>query len=130
MRIRLAAAAAAIVLGVMPLAACGGSSSSAPVDGPPAVSGAFGPLHLAVCEAADAAGAGDEVGAAEAFDDVHGPLHELAAATEAEDRAIAARLLEAKQAVEAGAGAEAYRTLVMSVEDAIEATGDEVGKCS
>ncbi len=125
MRIRLAAA----VLGMMPLAACGGSSPSTPADRPAAVAGRFTSLHLAVCEAADAAGAGDEVGATEAFDDVHGPLHSLAAAAELEDRAIAARLLEAKQAVEGGSGADAYRTLLGSVEDAIEATGDEVGKC-
>jgi len=46
-------------------------------------------------------------GAGEAFSDVHGSLHELAAQLGSHDdrRADAARLLEAKQQVEAGLGA-------------------------
>ena len=54
----------------------------------------------ALCVARDAAG--DVAAARSAFEDrAHGPLHDIAAAIEDDDRDLAARLLVAKQAVEA-----------------------------
>lgn len=55
--------------------------------------------YQSLCAALDAARVGDIDVTRDAFD--HGPLHELADATIDTDRAAAARLLEAKEAVEA-----------------------------
>ena len=60
--------------------------------------------YAAVCRAASLAGAGKRVEARTLFfDDAHEQLHELARATNAEDRAQSAALLQAKEAVEAAA---------------------------
>lgn len=115
------------LLATVTLVGCGGSKADDQVDRP---SGRYSSLNLILCEAADAADAGDEAGASGSFEDAHAALHELAAATEEIDRAVAARLLEAKQAVEAGADdAEEYTALLGAVEDAVEVLGGEAGKC-
>lgn len=59
----------------------------------------YGALYQGLCHTAARAG---DVGAARRafFDEAHQPLHELATATAAVDRPAAARLLEAKEAVE------------------------------
>lgn len=60
-----------------------------------------------LCEAREMLVDGDPVGAREAFyDNSHVALHEIADRLSAEDRAAAAELLEAKQAVESGLDAE------------------------
>ncbi|MDP9440883.1 MAG: hypothetical protein M3P34_01605 [Actinomycetota bacterium] len=61
----------------------------------------FTPVHEGVCAALEAARSGDQAGAQRGFADAHGGLHDLAAAVEEKDRAATARLLEAKQRVEA-----------------------------
>lgn len=119
--------AVVVLLVTIPLVGCGGSNADDQVERP---SGRFSSLNLVLCEAADAADAGDEAGATGSFEDAHSALHELAAATEAVDRAVSARLLEAKQAVEADAAdTEGYAALLRAVEDAVEALGGEAGKC-
>ncbi|HEX6236967.1 MAG TPA: hypothetical protein VFZ68_07220 [Acidimicrobiales bacterium] len=83
-----------------------------------------------LCEALTSADAGDLATARETFD--HGPLHDLADAAIGVDRAVAARLLEAKEAVESdladdGAAAhrvaEDLRSLVVATGDALAVTG-------
>lgn len=62
---------------------------------------AYGEMVASLCDAQDAAATGDFESARTIFlDDVHARLHVLADRL-SDDRAIAARLLEAKQAVEA-----------------------------
>jgi len=100
---------------VLVLPACAG-------DGGGDATGRFGGLHAEVCRAAAQAEEGDLRAAQRTFDDVHVGLHDLAAAAEQEDRAVAARLLEAKQRVEADLGPEVLRDLVAPVAAAVEAT--------
>lgn len=91
---------------------------------PAPVPPAFASVHSALCDSLRAAEAGDGVTAEARFVDAHGGLHDLAAALEDEDRALAARLLEAKEKVEgAGAGPEDRRLLTTIVAESIEAVG-------
>jgi len=55
----------------------------------------------ALCEAQEAAPRDPEQARIAFFDRAHDPLHDIAAAAQEVDRSSAARLLEAKQAVEA-----------------------------
>lgn len=58
--------------------------------------------HTGLCAAIAAATNGDEEAAGVTFTDrVHGGLHDLASRVEERDRSVAARLLEAKERVEA-----------------------------
>ena len=113
--------AAAIVAG-----ACGGggsgSSSSAGGEATKAT-GRWGQVNTGICEAAAAATDGDRKAAEKDFADIHAALHELAAAVEREDRAAAARLLQAKQRVEADATADDLTALSDTVRDGIRITG-------
>lgn len=69
--------------------------------GPSDAEAAYGEMVASLCEARDAAAAQDVATARTIFlDDVHAGLHDLAERL-SDDRAVAARLLEAKQAVEA-----------------------------
>ncbi len=77
----------------------GGGSRSPAVE----AGGRYEPVHAGLCAARSAAAAGSVPAAREAFfDRAHQPLHELASDAAARDRSVAARLLEAKEAVEAG----------------------------
>lgn len=104
-------------LAVLVLAGCGGGGGAGEATG------RFAGLHAGVCRAADQAAQGELGAALRTFDDLHIGLHDLAAAAEQEDRAVAARLLEAKQEVEAELGAEVLRDLVAATAAAVEATG-------
>lgn len=74
----------------------GGSTAAGDIDAP-----SFERAHGGLCEAIDAAGRGDLAGAHGLFlSRSHSALHALAAALSDVDRAAAARLLEAKAAVE------------------------------
>jgi hypothetical protein len=101
---RRAIAACALAIALV-AAACDGSSGTPAASPPP--SGALGPVTPdAAAEAVrglcDMAGDPDRDAAATTFfDRSHQTLHVLAAAAEVADRAAAARLLEAKQAIEA-----------------------------
>lgn len=103
-------------LAVLLLAGCGGGGAGE-------ATGRFAGLHAGVCRATDQAAQGELGAALRTFDDLHIGLHDLAAAAEQEDRAVAARLLEAKQEVEAELGAEVLRDLVAATAAAVEATG-------
>lgn len=83
-----------------------------------------------LCDALAAAEAGDLAGARDMFD--HGPLHDLADAVIDIDRGVAARLLEAKEAVESDLAddgvaphrvAEDLRSLAVATGDALAVTG-------
>lgn len=109
-----------VLLVPLVLAACGdGSGGSASTT----ATGRFGALHTEVCRAADQARRGATASARRTFDDVHVGLHDLAAAAEQEDRAVAARLLEAKQRVEADLSPGTLGELVPTVAAAVEVTG-------
>ena len=94
--------------------------------------------YLGVCRALGAAKTGDTDEARTVFDDeAHGPLHDLSAQVDDEDRAIAARLLEAKQAVESAvaekAGVDELRPalekLAAATADAVTEVEGEPGPC-
>lgn len=89
-----------------------------------------------LCAARAAAAGGQFTAAVAAFD--HGPLHALAATTEKTNRRLAARLLEAKQRVEAlkmdpAATAESMRreldSLITATQDAQTETGTSPTTC-
>lgn len=86
-----------------------------------------------LCSVLDAARAGDLTEVRSSFDD--GPLHTLAQATVDVDRAVAARLLEAKEAVEVDLSepttstaqiAEDLQTLTDATAEARRAIGDPI----
>ena len=83
--------------------------------------------YLGVCSALGAAKTGDTDEARTIFDDeAHGPLHDLAAEVGKEDRAVAARLLEAKQATESAVSGTDDDALRPALERLAAATGDAV----
>lgn len=92
----LATAVVVVVAGVVVLL----NRSSTPA--PPPDAGGYRRAHAGVCEAATMVGAGDAAGAHGVFlARSHTALHSLASAAAEVDRSVAARLLEAKAAVEA-----------------------------
>lgn len=105
--------------------ACGGDEATPTVG------------YAGICEAMTRAKDGDLERAALVFD--HGPLHELAAELLETDRSVAARLLEAKQRVEAtllsrfgasGDALAALEALATATRDAQRAAGEPVlGPC-
>lgn len=133
-----AAGFAALMLGTL-VAGCGNGDSGAPAaatsttgDADPntATTAPTGSGYASLCVALDAANAGDITTARATFD--HGPLHELANAAIDVDRAVAAHLLEATEAVEsdlgdaatpAGQATENLTTLVEATRAALAATG-------
>ncbi len=63
----------------------------------------YAPVLPGLCRSSAAARSGDVTGTERIFTDtLHGPLHDIARETAASDRGAAARLLEAKHAVEHG----------------------------
>ena len=80
-----------------------------------------------LCDAVAEAAGGDAAAARAAFfDGAHQPLHELAAETAERDRAVAARLLEAKQAVEAALD-DTNGDLERAFDQLVAATTDALG---
>ena len=62
---------------------------------------AYAPVLPGLCRSSAAVSSGDVAGADRVFaDTIHGPLHDIAREAGAVDRVMAARVLEAKQAVE------------------------------
>jgi len=78
----------------------------------------------ALCEADDEAARDAEASRRIFFDCAHDPLHDIAAAVEEVDRSSAARLLEAKQAVEADLEAMGAPELASDLGRLIVATRD------
>lgn len=107
--------------------ACGGDPP------PPDDTSGDGQASLAagLCAAAAAARSGDQQAARRLFfDRAHQPIHQLAAATSEVDRAAAAKLLEAKQAVEddlndPGAAGLADHLAALAAAAAVAADGDD-----
>ncbi len=98
--VAVAVLAALAVSGVIVLAVADGEGSRSPAVH---ADGRYGPAYAGLCAARSAAAAGSVPAARQAFfDRAHQPLHELASDAADADRAVAARLLEAKEAVEAG----------------------------
>ena len=100
--------------------ACGGPADE---DEPTTATGRFAQIHTGVCAAAQFSAAGDDARAEEAFDDAHFGLHALVQAVEQEDRAAAARLLEAIEKVESTGSTASLEALTAEVAESIERTG-------
>lgn len=120
--------AALVGAGVVVLAMIGDDGPETP---PEESGGRYGRAYAGLCSTRSAARSGDVAAARDAFfDQVHQPLHELAAETAARDRAASARLLEAKEAVEAGLS-QASATLASELDRLVAAAGaaiDAVGE--
>ncbi len=109
--------AAAVAASALALTGCGEDPGSAPT----ATTEIPGVID-ALCAARDA---GDSDRARTiSFDRAHDPLHELAADLSDEDRGTEARLLEAKQRVEADLTSDASPDLVDDLDELITATAD------
>ena len=107
---------------VMAVAACGGGDgdgSTATVAGVPAAR--MEDAVLGLCQTRDTAATDVQSARTSFYDRSHEPLHALAAALEPIDRPLAARLLEAKEAVEAGL-ASGSPALTADVDRLLEAT--------
>jgi hypothetical protein len=125
---RLAQLVIALLALVTGVTACGGGSDRS--DG-------YRSAASGLCEASAGVDDGDIEGAESRFyDTVHQPLHDLAAEVSEVDRVIAARLLEAKEAVEsrfdtdpAGLG-EALRSLESAVDESLTAIGHDLLPCT
>lgn len=127
---------AVVVVGLL-VASCG-DDGRAPLGGPGAVDTTVtrspeatsttaaprAPVFARLCAVLDAALGGQMKAAKAVFD--HGPLHTLADAVIDIDRGVAARLLEAKEAVESDLAAPApdAATVVADLEELIAATAD------
>lgn len=100
------------------------SPARAPDSSPAAT---FRAARDGVCSAAAGARGGDVTAARDTFfDRSHQPLHDLAAAAQRTDRAVAGRLLEAKAAVEAGLE-DAKSSLPADLDALATATGRAMG---
>ncbi|HYX43402.1 MAG TPA: hypothetical protein VE760_00055 [Acidimicrobiales bacterium] len=104
---RLAAGVAAGTAVALALAGCRGDDSS-PAPAPPAPAttttaregGAYEAAFLGLCAARSVAASDVNSARSTFYDRSHDPLHSIARDLEPVDRALAARLLEAKEAVE------------------------------
>ena len=120
---------ATILIAVMSsAAACGGDSNP---------TGPYQAAALGLCEASMKAETNDvDAAGVEFYDTAHQPLHDLAAEVAEVDRALAARLLEAKEAVESGLETretelgESFRALVAAADEALTATGHSPSPCA
>lgn len=114
------------------LAAIGGAGCGRDGDGQStADADRFGAVYLALCDSETALAESDVARAGALFADrAHQPLHELAAEVGIDDRSAAARLLEAKQVVEAGFGTPSgpeiggVARLRATVQTAVDSLGD------
>jgi hypothetical protein len=129
---------ATIAVLVAVVATGGAGCGSAEDEGAPSGELPSSQAYLGVCRALLAARNGDAARARTVFEnDAHGPLHELSDQVDEENRAIAARLLESKNAVESAvaknADADAMRTalerLSAATADAVREVEGEPGPC-
>ena len=120
----IAGLAALVGAGLLGLAMIGDDGSETRADEP---GGRYGRAYAGLCLTRSAARSGDVDAARDAFfDQVHQPLHELAAETGARDRAASARLLEAKEAVEAALN-QASATLASELDRLLATAGAAMG---
>lgn len=136
---RRAAVGLAMSVGVL-LSACGGENTAAttttrwtetPTTAPPedpttSTTLETDPTIVQLCAVLNAASAGEIDVARSTFD--HGPLHTLAATVTDIDRSVAARLLEAKEAVESDLAEPVPdgTALVTDLESLLSATADAI----
>lgn len=124
-----------MLTGLVAMTACAPTASEAP---PEALEEAEAlPLQIAfqgLCDARTLAASGDVLGASDLFQDrSHAYLHEFADRVSASDRDAAARLLEAKQAVEAQlaipdvANAQAVAGSISALETALGDAAESAG---
>ncbi|MGH9027630.1 MAG: hypothetical protein ACRDWD_16165 [Acidimicrobiia bacterium] len=112
-----------VLSGAFYAAACG--SGGGGDDGAHAP-GSYERMYEALCNVETESRSGDlQAGRAEFFDNAHQDLHELAAEAAHSDRAAAARLLDAKQAVEGGLDTMSSG-LPRDVADLIAAAGNAI----
>jgi hypothetical protein len=104
-------------------AACGGGRGGTSEDDRKPATGRFGQIHTGVCAAAQFAAAGDRQRAEDEFNDVHFGVHALVQAVEQEDRAAAARLLEAMKRTEDQGSTANLEALADVVAESVELTG-------
>lgn len=130
-RRRLLLAGAGVAVVFVAAVAVFGEGSGGPPSPSVATPSAPGQVHDRLCAALTAAATGDLDAARATFQDrVHGPLHDLASAAAETDRATSARLLEAKQRVEASLAASGdslaagLAALAPTVRAALVATGE------
>ena len=119
---------AAVLVVAATLGACGGGGGDQAGGEPAKATGRWGQVHTNLCAAAAASAKGDRKAAEQDFDDIHAALHELAAAVERENRAAAARLLEAKQRVETRGSTQDLEDLAVTVAEGIRVTGGTAPK--
>jgi hypothetical protein len=135
--------AAAVLTGVLTLAACGsGETPETPVtpgtDETDETADPYGTAATALCDAAGHARAADADAADTVFYDlVHQPLHDLAVEAAESDRAVAASLLEAKEAVESSLGdadpasvSDDFEQLVAATDQALATTSHPGVPCA
>ena len=123
MRFRSPLAVAVTLVAVLATGACGGGGEGDQDEDTAPATGRFGQIHQGVCASAQFAAADDAERSKEAFDDAHFGLHALIQAVEDEDRAAAARLLEATELVEREHTADHLEALAEEVAAAVEQTG-------
>ena len=130
---RLAAGIAALAVVALGLTGCGGddpSPSPSPTTAAPGGAG-YDAAFLGLCAAR--ASAGTDVNSARStfYDRSHDPLHSIARDLEPVDRPLAARLLEAKQAVESGLRPDpAPPSLGPDLDHLVEVTGQALVRLS
>ena len=132
---RRTAAVAAVAAGVLALVGCGGDDPSVPPTTAPATTAPrpspYRAAFLGLCAAR--ASSGTDVNSARAtfYDRSHDPLHSIARDLEPVDRALAARLLQAKEAVESGLCPDRARpTLGPDLDRLVEVTGQALTRLS
>lgn len=118
-----AAGGVAAIASLLLASACGGSGAAGDDDRPKPATGRFGQIHQGVCAAAQFSAAGDRQRAEDAFDDAHFGIHALVQSVEQEDRAAAARLLEAMERTETQGSTANLESLAETVAEAVELTG-------
>ncbi|HEX2851480.1 MAG TPA: hypothetical protein VHN98_13040 [Acidimicrobiales bacterium] len=88
-------------------------ASDGSTTSPAGAGGRQASVHTGICAADAAATGGDTAAARRAFEDAHQGLHEVADAASKTDRAASARLLEAKEKVEADLASSSTATATL-----------------
>ena len=131
---RLAAGIAALAVVALTMAGCGGDDplpSSVPTTTTAPRGGVYQNAFLGLCAARSSAGTDVNSARSTFYDRSHDSLHSIARDLEPVDRALAARLLEAKEAVESGFRADpAPPSLGPDLDRLVEVTGQALDRLS
>ena len=130
---RLAAGMAALAAAALGVAGCGGddpSSAPSPTTAAPD-GGGYDAAFLGLCAARASVGADVKSARSTFYDRSHDPLHSIARDLQPVDRPLAARLLEAKEAVESGLRPDpAPPSLGPDLDHLVEVTGQALARLS